>query len=176
MATRCEICDREFCDENALAMHNSAKHKNDENKVPNKKSKRFLFVIFISIILIAGFAFLNYNNSATGNAVTPIENSSPSGNNQPSAENQNTEIQKITLSFKNYNYYPNTITVKQGIPVEITLDNSIRGCYRSFNIKSLGVSKYSSNPSDTITFTPGITGNFEFACGMRMGTGTIVVE
>jgi plastocyanin domain-containing protein len=35
---------------------------------------------------------------------------------------------------------------------------------------------YSKNPSDTIKFTPNQKGTFEFACGMRMGYGTIIVS
>lgn len=166
---KCEICNRDFPNQDALAMHNSAKH-NSEDKNPKKKSKIF-YIILIIAILITGFVFLSYrNNFIAGNTITPIENT------QPIKTNQNQQTQKLTLSFKNYNYYPNTITVKQGIPVEITLDNSIKGCYRSFNIRGLGVSKYSSSPSDTITFTPDKKGSFEFACGMHMGTGTIIVE
>lgn len=86
------------------------------------------------------------------------------------------EVQEITLSMKNYNYYPNTITVKAGQPVSITLDNSVGGCYRSFVIRDLGVSKYTKSPSDTIDFTPTKKGTFRFACSMGMGTGTIIVE
>lgn len=110
--------------------------------------------------MIAVFAFFR-NSSTTGNTIS---------------ENQENQLQKITLSFKNNNYYPRTITVKHGIPVEITLDSSIGGCYRSFNIQSLGVNQYSATPAQTITFTPSQKGNFEFACGMHMGTGTITVE
>lgn len=152
----CEQCNRNFPNEDALAMHNSAKHPISENK--KRLSKKTVFIIAIlSVLLIAGFLFFE-NRSATGNAIN----------------NQN--IQKITLGFKNYNYYPNTIKVKANQPVEITLDNSVRGCFRNFNIKSLGVSEYSSAPSQTITFTPDKKGSFEFACGMRMAYGTLIVE
>src|SRR3989339_690282 len=91
------------------------------------------------------------------------------------SKHSSTVIQKITLSMKG-NYYPNTINVKSGIPVEITLDSSVRGCYRSFSIPKLDVSKYSSSPTDTIKFTPNEKGTFRFQCSMGMGTGTIIVE
>ena len=96
------------------------------------------------------------------------------GNKSDTASASENSVQEITLSFK-YNYYPNTITVGAGKPVEITLDSSVRGCYRSFNIRELGVSYRSSGPSDKIKFTPNQKGSFEFACGMRMGRGTIIV-
>ncbi len=155
---RCEICDRDFPSADALVMHNSAKHSIQEKpKTINKKM--WITIVIIAFIIILGYFFISEKSTA-GNAIND-----PSNNN----------IQKITLGF-NGNYFPNTIKVKQDVPVEITLDNSVRGCFRSFNIKALGVSEYSSAPSQTITFTPNQKGSFEFACGMRMGYGTIIVE
>ena len=123
-----------------------------------KNSTIIASILFI-VVLVGGFIFLK---GGSGNIDGNVVGSGGA--------------QEITLGVKNLNYYPNTITVKQGVPVEITLDSSVRGCYRSFNIKSLGVSKSSSGPSDTIKFTPDQKGSFEFACGMRMGYGTIIVE
>ena len=162
--TKCEICNRDFPSQDALAMHNSAKHPIIQEQ--KKSHKKTIFIIIIISALLMGGVFLFNNKSINGNIIN---------DNKDDPQIQG-EVQRITLSFKNYNYYPNTITVKQGIPVEITLDSSIRGCYRSFNIQSLGVSKHSSNPSDTITFNPDKKGSFEFACSMRMGRGTIIVE
>lgn len=158
---RCETCNKEFNKSEDLAMHNSAKHNiplrdNLQGKVSGM-SKKTIFLIFgILAVILIGY-FLIAKGGLTGNATS---------------EN----IQKITLSMKNYNYYPNIITVEADKPVEITLDSSVRGCYRSFNIKELGVSQYSQDPSQKITFTPSQKGSFEFACSMRMGRGTIVVN
>lgn len=115
--------------------------------------------------MIAGvgvFLFVKSGSGVSGNGI----NGSGNGNG----------VQEITLSYKNYNYYPNTITVKQGIPVKITLDSSIGGCYRTLVIPDLGVSKNSASPSDTVEFTPNKAGTFRFRCGMGMGTGTLIVE
>jgi len=84
--------------------------------------------------------------------------------------------QQVTLSLVNGNYYPSSFTVKANEPVSITLDNSVRGCFRTFTIPQFQVSKYSASPSQTIEFTPTQTGSFRFACGMGMGYGTIVVQ
>ncbi len=166
---KCEACNREFAKPEDLAMHNYAKHniplnnasgnKNSENSSISKKTI-FLIVGMLAIILV-GYFFVS-GKGLTGNAAFADDGSS--------------DVQRITLSFKNYNYYPNTINVEEGKPVEITLDSSIRGCYRSFNIRALGISQSSASPSDTIKFTPIQKGSFEFACGMRMGTGTIIVN
>ena len=86
------------------------------------------------------------------------------------------EVQKIVISYKNYNYYPQEIRVKEGQPVSISLDNSVGGCFRSFTIRGLGLAKYLATPQDTLEFTPTQKGTYRFACSMGMGTGTLIVE
>lgn len=157
--TKCEICNREFKDGDGLAMHNSAKHNillDNAKKEKSKISKKTIFLIIGILAVIIFSYFFIPEKDLTGDAISQ-------------------DTQKITLGFKG-NYYPNTIKVKVNQPVEITLDNSVGGCFRSFNIKELGVNYYSKNPTDTIKFTPGKKGQFKFACGMNMGTGTIIVE
>ena len=165
---KCEACNKEFNSQEALDMHNSAKHNDLSNEGKYEISRKTVFfIIGIFAAVLIGYFFIS-GKSLTENSI--------SGNAVYSTEDTNSDnSQKITLSFKN-NYYPNTITVKAGKSVEITLDSSVRGCYRSFNIRSLGISKYSSSPSDIIKFTPNQKGSFEFACGMGMGQGTIIVE
>src|SRR3989344_3358380 len=81
------------------------------------------------------------------------------------------EIEKITLSMKNYNYYPNTVKVKQGSTVRMYLDESIYGCLRSFTVPAFGVKKYLKTPEDYVEFVANKKGEFTFACSMGMGTG-----
>ena len=153
----CKECNREFVKSGDLAMHNYAKHnipKNNSTEEPKKSNKNLFWMIGIIITIILIY-FLVSGKGLTGNATSG-------------------DVQKITLGF-NSNYYPNTITVEAGKPVEITLDNSVRGCFRSFTIRDLGINYRSSNPEDTIKFTPTKKGTFIFACSMHMGTGTINV-
>lgn len=124
---------------------------------------------------ITAFLLILVIVAVVGTFVVKGTNILPSDNPNPPTGGSG-EVQQITLSYKDYNYFPNTITVKVNQPVSITLDSSIRGCYRSFTIRDLGVSKYSKTPSETIDFTPTKTGTFRFACSMGMGTGTIIVE
>lgn len=86
------------------------------------------------------------------------------------------DAQKIVLSMKNFNYYPNTIYAKAGQPVSISLDNSVGGCYRSIVISALGLRKTFKSSSDTLDFTPKEKGTYKFACSMGMGAGTLIVE
>ena len=88
----------------------------------------------------------------------------------------NGEFQEVVLGVKNLNYYPNTVTVQEGKPVRIYLDNTVSGCLRSFTIPEFGVAKYLPTPSDYVEFIPNKKGKFGFACSMGMGTGTIIVE
>lgn len=124
------------------------------------KNTTILITIGILALLVGGFLYMN---GALSNGLKT--SSGGSG-----------DVQKITLSFKNYNYYPNTIRVNAGQPVSISLDSSVGGCYRSFTIRELGLSKYLQTPSDTLDFTPTEKGSYRFACVMGMGTGTLIVE
>jgi len=154
--TYCDICDRNFKDEFGLAAHNSSKHKNGTVQT-KKKSYTLWFSFGLAVVVVLFIYFVYFQNSGNANLLS-------------------NNVQKVVISMQNYNYYPNTITVKVGQPVEITLDNSVGGCYRNFNIPQFGVSQYSASSSDKITFTPTEKGTFQFRCGMGMGKGAITVE
>ncbi len=136
----------------------------EETTITIKKENvwKYSAFILIAVIMIGGFTFFSSGTTQkTGNVV----NSGSGG-----------DVQKITLSMKNRNYYPNTITVKAGQPVSITLDDSVQGCLRGLNIRDLEVQGYSQNPSQTIDFTPTQKGTFRFACPMGMGYGNLIVK
>lgn len=120
----------------------------------------YLIIIVIAVVLAFGI-FLIKDSKVEGNI----------GNNS-----NGDKVQKITLSMKDGNYYPQTIKVKANETVRIYLDESVFGCYRSFTIKGLGIAKYLATPQDYVEFTPIKQGTFRFACSMGMGTGTLIVE
>ena len=127
------------------------------------KNTTIAVISILTILAIGIFFFANGQATSSGNSV--------SSNNQNSGS-----VQKIVLTYKNYNYYPQTITVKAGQPVSISLDNSIKGCFRYFTIPQLNLQKSLPTPSDTLDFTPTQPGTYRFACGMGMGYGTLVVQ
>lgn len=127
-----------------------------------KNTTIFVLIVIILIGVLAFFIFSNMKPKIEGNI-------SGNGNNSES-------IQKVVLSMKNYNYYPNTIYVKVGQPVSISLDDSVQGCYRTIVISELGLKKTFKFSSDTLDFTPKEKGTYEFSCSMRMGIGTIIVN
>ena len=122
--------------------------------------KNTTIIALIGILVIGGALFLFTGTSASQNSNTVIGNG---------------DVQRITLSEKNSNYFPQTITVKAGSPVELTLDSSVTGCFRSFTVRSLGVAQYARTPAEKITFMPTKKGTYPFSCSMGMGTGTLVV-
>ena len=116
----------------------------------------------VIVVAIIGLGALLLRPSSESTSVSP-----------PSVQG---EVQKVSLGIKNANYYPNTLTVESGKPVELTLDSSVSGCFRSFTVKSLGVQEYSRTPAETISFVPTTKGTFAFACSMGMGYGKLIVK
>lgn len=129
-----------------------------------------LFGFALIILLLVGY-FLFFNTIEVSGTTGNIVNNGNSGGNSVGSG----DAQKITLGTRNYNYFPSVIDVKAGLPVEITLDDSVKGCLRSFSIRDLGISKYARTSDDKIVFTPTQVGSFKFSCSMGMGYGTMNV-
>ena len=125
-----------------------------------KKSTLYLMGIVLLIIL-TGYFVMGRNNTSIANVTE---------------SDSDKDVQKVVLSIKNYNYYPNTVTVKADKPVRIYLDASVTGCFRSFTIPNLGVAKNLPTPEEYVQFTPTKKGTYKFACSMGMGTGVLIVE
>lgn len=123
--------------------------------------KSTLYLVGILALVIVGVFFLMNNSSTAKNTIS---------------QTANEDSQKITISMKNYNYYPQEIHVKVNQQVEITLDDSVTGCFRDFTIPELGIRKYMKDSQDKLIFTPEEKGRYVFACSMRMGAGTLIVE
>lgn len=86
-------------------------------------------------------------------------------------------IQRVSLSFGNFNYSPDTIRVKRGVPVEITADTDrLRGCFSTFVVPELNVWGQFTSAKNKIAFTPNRAGTFKFSCAMGMGAGRLIVE
>jgi len=85
-------------------------------------------------------------------------------------------VQEVTLGWGKFNYNPEVISVKKGMPVRITADlDRLGGCFRSLNIPDLGVSKQFTESDTVLEFTPQKTGTFTFSCAMGMGSGKLQV-
>ena len=128
------------------------------------KSTTTLFLILVMVLLVSGFVFASVRDDS------PTLPPSPKGNVVSGS------AQKVIITEKNSNYYPQEINVKANQPVEITLDDQVKGCLRSFTIRELGVAQYARTAADKILFTPTKKGTFAFSCSMGMGYGKLIVS
>src|SRR3989344_3226652 len=125
-----------------------------------------LGIIVIAVIILAVYLI------SSSDTLSSVNTNTITGN----VINNNGMIQKVVLSEKDLNYYPQEIRVKANQPVSLSLDNKVKGCLRSFTIRDLGISKYLKAVTDTLEFTPTKTGTFAFSCSMGMGFGKLIVE
>ncbi len=134
----------------------------EERIIPMRIKKSTMYIVgILFLIVVAGLFLIRRNNPSTGAVI---------------GDTSNNDVQNVVLSIKNYNYYPNTITVSVNKPVRIYLDSSVTGCLRTFTIPAFGVAKNLRTPKDYVEFTPAEKGTYKFACSMGMGTGTLIVE
>jgi plastocyanin domain-containing protein len=119
-----------------------------------------LFVIVMGVIIVAALTIV-------------LGAKGPNSNGNLIAEGG---AQKLVVSARNAQYSPQTLTVKAGQPVELTLDSSVQGCLRDFTIRELGIHQYLETPQDVLRFTPQKKGTYQFACSMGMAFGTLKVE
>jgi len=75
-------------------------------------------------------------------------------------------------------YTPDTLTVKKGTPVRLTVEYRERAtCQKQFLIPAFAVNETLPDyGSKVVEFTPTKTGTFPFTCGMGMYRGTLIVE
>lgn len=142
----------------------------DEITINIKTITKTIGILAISIFLIFAFKNIFLNNSDDNDLV----NGGQTGSNKVEIKDG---IQIINLGVANYNYDPNTITIKEGMPVKIIGNmNQLQGCLRSFIIPKLGISKLFTKGDNILEFTPKQKGTFKFSCTMGMGTGNLIVE
>ncbi len=86
-------------------------------------------------------------------------------------------VQKIQIDIVNNGYVPKQFTVKQGIPVELTLANgNVYSCAQAFVFREFDISTIvRANSEQSFTFTPTEKGTFTFSCSMGMYSGVMEV-
>lgn len=133
--------------------------------------KRFMKIAAIALILLALFNLRNTLGLAGINLnFKPQQTSFVADASQAS--------DKQTIEFLSNSYSPNSISVKAGTEVNLTLKNtSGAGCIQSFVIPSLGIQKIVPvGRTEQIAFTaPARKGVITFMCGMGMYRGVINV-
>jgi len=134
----------------------------------NKIIAGVLITLCVVLVVVTVYAFLpsaNSGNTSGSSISSSREEAVVTGG-----------VQRITLSWGKFNYAPETMVFKKGIPAEITGDlNRLQGCFKSIVIPAFGVQKVISARDPVIRFTPDKVGTFPFSCSMGMGSGTIEV-
>jgi len=87
-------------------------------------------------------------------------------------------VQKLSITIDDGKYSPAVISVKKGVPVELTFKaGKNMGCGSTVVFKSLKLSKeVPTGNSIVIKFTPKRAGTIEFTCGMGMYDGKVIVK
>jgi sulfite exporter TauE/SafE len=87
-------------------------------------------------------------------------------------------VQKVTINVTATGYSPKYITVKKGVPVDLTLQsNDAYSCASEFVMKAFNINtRLKPTDTKTITFTPQQAGKFQFSCAMGMYRGTFEVQ
>ena len=85
------------------------------------------------------------------------------------------DVQKIDIDLSTGSYNPNVIKLKAGVPAEITFGQS-GGCTASVQSSDLGFNEDLTSGPKTVKLQGLAAGTYNFACGMNMVTGQIVVE
>lgn len=82
-------------------------------------------------------------------------------------------IQNISITVNNGGYSPNSLTLRKGVPVRLTLKTTnVQSCSRSFTIPALNIQRLLPSTGETvIEFTPKKLGALVFSCSMGMYTG-----
>ncbi len=84
-------------------------------------------------------------------------------------------VQKIAVDLSSGSYNPNVIKLKAGVPTEITFGQS-SGCTAQVQSSDLGFAEDLTSGPKTVKIGALEPGTYNFACGMNMVTGQIVVE
>lgn len=86
-------------------------------------------------------------------------------------------VQKVTISISGSGYTPSNFSVKVGVPVELTLESKgAYSCASSFTFKKFNIfEQLKPDDKKVVTFTPTEKGSFTFACSMGMYQGVMKV-
>jgi plastocyanin len=84
-------------------------------------------------------------------------------------------VQKIAVKVGASGYEPNVVKLKAGVPAEITFGQS-QGCTGSVQSQDLGFQADLTAGPQTVKLAALQPGTYNFACGMGMVTGQIVVQ
>ena len=88
------------------------------------------------------------------------------------------KVQKVTIRLTESGYKPSEFKLRRGIRASVTfIRKTDRTCGQQIVIPAYGIHReLPLNRPVTVSFTPRRTGTFNFACGMDMLRGKIIVN
>ncbi len=88
------------------------------------------------------------------------------------------QTKKVVVNAKNHGYKPNNISFKVGKPAKIKfIPSDNMGCMNEVVFKQLGVDeKLDGKKEVTVNIPTDKAGEYNFACGMNMFHGKVVVK
>lgn len=138
------------------------------------KTQRHFMTFSAVLVIMLGVFNMSPGFTLTGASVNILGSSSVSA--VDSNQVGNTQI--ISMAVQGLDYYPNTFTLKKGVPVEWNIDGTkAQGCAQIISVPQLQiVDRLPRDSIKTIKFTPQQAGRITFSCGMGMaGPGTFEV-
>lgn len=148
--------------------------------------------IIAAVVIIVGLgAFLLFRSQPTQAPIAPVESQSgspqtpapspasapPQGETPPSNVSPEAPppapqpaVQEFTLTARQWEFEPSTLTVKKGVPVRLRITSI--DVTHGFGLSEFGVNAtLAPNQTQTVEFTPTKTGEFTFACSVFCGSG-----
>ena len=88
------------------------------------------------------------------------------------------QTKKVVVNAENHGYKPDVITFKAGMPAQIKfIPSDNMGCMNEIVFKDLGVDKPLDDKKEiTVDIPTDKPGTYNFACGMDMFHGKVVVK
>ena len=88
------------------------------------------------------------------------------------------QTKKVVVNAENHGYKPDVITFKEGKPAQIKfIPSDNMGCMNEIVFKDLGVDKTLDDKKEiTVDIPTDKPGTYNFACGMDMFHGKVVVK
>jgi len=161
----------------------AARSSRDSQRSNRFKPKQYLIVGALAAVAFFGAYSVarsgNNADSATPStaqtaAVTPITAADAAARASAGAATIENGVQKVSVQV-GFKYNPDVIRLKAGIPAEITFGEG-QGCTSVVQSQALGFQEDLSTGPKTVKLQALKPGTYEFACGMNMVRGQIVVS
>ena len=88
------------------------------------------------------------------------------------------QSKKVVVNADNHGYKPDVITFKQGKPAQVKfIPSNNMGCMNEIVFKDLGIDQKLDAQNEVVVNIPtDNTGTYNFACGMYMFHGKVIVK